>query len=103
MSSDEVFVGSHEKTFPGKGKGYGQNGDPSASSLMPGKTKPNIAGVSPPTVAVPSGDWQTRDLNVKAAAKEHRVPTHTSMALRGVSDGSPGSGIGSSPARPAKK
>jgi hypothetical protein len=70
IETSTTFVGSHEKTFPGKGKtGYGQNGDPSASSLMPGKTKPNIPSVSPPTVKADTGDWQTRDAgksNVKA-------------------------------------
>jgi hypothetical protein len=35
----DVFVGSHEKSFPGKGKGAGQNGDPRASSTTPAKTR----------------------------------------------------------------
>ena len=35
----DVFVGSHEKSFPGKGKGAGQNGDPRASSTTPQRAR----------------------------------------------------------------
>jgi hypothetical protein len=55
----DVFVASKE---PPK-NAFGQNGSPQASSLLPGQTKPNIAGVSPPTVNVPDDYWQTRKVD----------------------------------------
>jgi hypothetical protein len=84
MADSEQFIGSRE---PAKNN-YGQNGDPNASSVLPGKKAPPISGnVAPPDVSANAGDWQTRDLNVKSAAKENQVPTHSAMALRGT--GSP--------------
>jgi hypothetical protein len=99
--ANEVFVGSHEKSFTGGSKtGRGQNGDASPSSVY--KAPAPIGKVSPPAVTVPSGDWQTRQLK-GGNQNPDNVPTHPSMVLRGISDGSPGSAIGSSPARPVKK
>ena len=55
----KVFIGSREKAD----NSFGQNGFHEASSLLPGQTKPNIKNVSPPTVSVPDGSWQTRDVS----------------------------------------
>lgn len=74
--ANEVFVGSHEKTFPGKGKGYGQNGDPTASSVLPGKDQPIIPNVAPPNASADAGDWQTRKVSVEP------IKTHDGMRNR---------------------
>jgi hypothetical protein len=63
--ADDI-VGSHEKAKIS----FGQNGYQGASSLLPGQTKPNIKDVSPPTVSVPDGDWQTRKVDA-APIKSH--------------------------------
>jgi hypothetical protein len=93
----DVFVGSHEKPFTGGStKGYGQNGDASASSLLPGQAKPAIgADVAPKQTSVPGLDPQdTLEHRVKMDGdKAASLPTHSSMTNRtpgspsGVMDG----------------
>jgi hypothetical protein len=95
MADDsEQFISSHEKA----NNGYGQNGDPSPSSVLPGKKAPKISGnVAPPDASADPGDWQTRKLS------PDNVPDHPAMKSRTVSDGSPGGILGSNPARPVKR
>ena len=57
---------------------FGQNGDDSASSLMPGQSKPNIPKVSPPSASADAGDWQTREVSAEP------IKTHPGALLRGT-------------------
>jgi hypothetical protein len=61
--TDEAFISSRE---PAK-NGYGQNGDATPSSILPG----NIA---PPDASADPGSWQTRPVSSAQA-----VPTRDSM------------------------
>lgn len=87
------FVGSHEKPFTGGSKnGFGQNGDSTPSSLLPGQPKPAIgADVAPKQVSPPGLDTQdtlarrVRMDGDKAAA----LPVHSSMANKTPNSGSP--------------
>lgn len=101
--ADEVFVGSHLKTFTGpagaKGNasGYGQNGSIIPSSLLPGQTKPPIADVSPPQHGVESlRPEDTLAHRVKMDGdKAAPYARHDGLVARTVDSGSPGGVIGS--------
>jgi len=89
-----TFIGSREKAK----NGFGQNGYQGPSSIVPGDApKKNIPSVSPPTVTVPSGDWQTRDVG------KSRIAAHDAMPPRTVSDGNSGGTIPKSLNRTTKR
>jgi hypothetical protein len=94
-----VEIGSHLKTFPGKGKGYGQNGDPTAQPAPHARTRnrdkkhgfaqPAIPLVSPPMVDVPGLDPQDQLSHRLKGGKN--VEAHPYAAWpRTASTGSPG-------------
>jgi hypothetical protein len=60
--------------------GYGQNGDASASSNLPGQKTHASPKVSPPQATVPNDDWQTRPVSSAQAVPTHpgvkQAPTH---------------------------
>jgi hypothetical protein len=98
-SDSETFIGSREKS----NAGYGRNGDPSASSLLPGQKAPPISGnVAPSDATVPGlAGADTLAARLKGGSNS---PDHPRMKARTViSDGSPGSLLGSTPARPVKR
>jgi len=80
-SGGTVFVGSKEKARDG----YGQNGDPNASSVLPGKPIPHMGGITNPVEAaviargVAADDYQTR-----AFTAEQVVPTAYGMRNRNL-------------------
>jgi hypothetical protein len=69
MTDDsEQFIGSRE---PARNN-YGQNGDPSPSSVLPGKKAPPISGdVAPPDASAAPGDWQTRKVSAEPIKPAH--------------------------------
>ena len=86
--------------------GYGQNGSPQSSSLLPGQTKPNIPNVSPPTVKTPNmngpGAYNAIGDNDRLAqiTDENTFPSaHPSMANRAPNSGSPSGRVPSAPLR----
>jgi hypothetical protein len=86
------IVGSHLKA----NNSYGQNGSPLPSSLNPGKSKPNIADVSPPTANVPgldAADQLGARVHMTADGKPMGYPTSDGLSARTVDSGSPGGSI----------
>jgi hypothetical protein len=84
MATD--IVGSHEKPYASKGKsGFGVNGDPSASSLLPGQSKSPIAGVGPSTVTAPGllhADTLQARVTMDADGKAVAYKSHDGMSNR---------------------
>lgn len=90
MAADETsttFVGSHEKGRAG----YGTNGDPNASSVLPGKAQPKLVEpkVAPPAAHTANANAKDDDARL-AAIMGHPIKHHDSMRHRGLDDiGSP--------------
>ena len=85
MAFDPEIKASKERAK----NGYGQNGYPGASSLMPGQTKPNIPNVSVSTPTVASANAKDDDARL-AAISGTPIKAHDAMRHRGLDDtGSP--------------
>jgi len=87
--ADVEIKASHEKAK----NAYGQNGSPQASSLLPGKKKSSIAGISPPQAAVPSlleADTLGHRVAMGADGRAVEYKAHDSMSHRAPDSGSPG-------------
>jgi hypothetical protein len=81
-ATSTTFVGSHEKPD----NSYGQNGSPQSASLKPGQTKPNIAKVSPPNLALPNANSNHADDQARLDAISGKpIKAHSGMSPR-VSD-----------------
>jgi hypothetical protein len=75
MSDDsEQYISSREKSRAG----YGTNGDPNPSSVLPTGKQPKLVEpkVAPPDASANPGDWQTRDVGTSV------IKAHDSMRSR---------------------